>query len=357
MKKVFAILVALALLTMPCVVLAEDEEVINYINSDVLLSDGTCDYTLSAEYEYTIFALEPEAVGTYYIACEDALIEIVSYNGMWVTVEPSDETVTKNVVSWDCTSVGQSIWIAVKSEKSSVSITVSNEELVIVVIPNEEYVNKATVSSFTYEGDADALVYVDTEDEIVESAVLGEDGFYHLNKANGPILYVDLNDPLMDLSAAMSYGQLKNVIYENDKAVKIVDYNLAFDQYQKSADPESMLYPLTEDLIEIYKKVGEYQGWYGEDGWVGGTEEDAWMFACYYDENYVDPSAIKLGDVDANNKIDKIDYLLIKRAVMGTITLDNAQNYAADVNGDDVVDKLDYILIKRHVMGTFTIGE
>ena len=42
------------------------------------------------------------------------------------------------------------------------------------------------------------------------------------------------------------------------------------------------LYPLTADLMTIYKNAGAYAGWYGEDGFLGFTEDDAWMFACYY---------------------------------------------------------------------------
>lgn len=356
MKKIFAILVVLALLTMSFSVLAEDEEVVNYALSETLLSDGTNEYALDTTYEYTVFALEPDAVGTYYIACEDTPLGIVSYNGMWVSIEPSAETVTENVVSWDCTGVGQSIWIAVKGSGDTATITVSDEELIIVVIPREEYVNKADITDFVYNGDADALVYVDTEDDVVDSAVLGEDGFYHLNSAKGPVLYVDLDDPLMNLQDALNYGQIKSAEYDGDTVVKVIDYNNAFTKYLNSADPDSMLYPLTEDLMTIYKNVGVYQGWYGEDGWVGGTEEDAWMFACYYDENYVDPTDVVIGDVNGKDGIEKYDYILVKRAVMGTVELTDSQLKAADVNGKDGVEKYDYILIKRHVMGTFTIG-
>jgi len=48
------------------------------------------------------------------------------------------------------------------------------------------------------------------------------------------------------------------------------------------ADSKTGLYPLTEDLMEIYKEVGTYKGWYTEEGWLGFTKDDAWMFACYY---------------------------------------------------------------------------
>ncbi len=64
-----------------------------------------------------------------------------------------------------------------------------------------------------------------------------------------------------------------------------------------------------------------------------------------------------LGDVNGKDGVEKYDYILVKRAVMGTITLNETQQLAADVNGKDGVEKYDYILIKRHVMGTFTIKE
>ncbi len=62
-----------------------------------------------------------------------------------------------------------------------------------------------------------------------------------------------------------------------------------------------------------------------------------------------------LGDVNNNGEVEKYDYILVKRAVMGTVTLNEAQQKAADVNKKDGVEKYDYILVKRHVMGTYKI--
>lgn len=64
-----------------------------------------------------------------------------------------------------------------------------------------------------------------------------------------------------------------------------------------------------------------------------------------------------LGDINNNSEIEKYDYILAKRAVMGTVVLDDIQHKAADVNQKDGVEKYDYILIKRHVMGTYTIED
>ena len=69
---------------------------------------------------------------------------------------------------------------------------------------------------------------------------------------------------------------------------------------------------------------------------------------------YVKPE-VKLGDVNGNGEIDKYDYIMVKRNVMETLTLEDVQKNASDINGNGAVDKYDYILIKRHVMKTYVI--
>ncbi len=254
---------------------------------DGYLTVGTADYELSADYQYTIFEFCPEEEGKYIIAT-DSLVGIASYNGMWVTVEPSADTVTEASVAWECTGVGQTIWVAVKGGAATANITVTKED--IDPEPEIEYVeyeNVVTPAPFTFDGDAAALVNVAYNDDFVDTAVLGDDGFYHLNSVDGPVLYVNLADPKMDLSAAMSYGQLKSSVEENGVVVKIISYYYAYEAYTLNAD--NNLYPLTVDLMEILQKVGEYQGWYeGDSAWVA-TTEDAWMFACYYAPAAVEP--------------------------------------------------------------------
>ena len=57
------------------------------------------------------------------------------------------------------------------------------------------------------------------------------------------------------------------------------------------------------------------------------------------------------GDVNSNGKIEKYDYILVKRAIINTIELNEAQQEAADVNENGSVEKYDYIVIKRLCMG------
>ena len=64
---------------------------------------------------------------------------------------------------------------------------------------------------------------------------------------------------------------------------------------------------------------------------------------------------LPLGDANLNGEVEKYDYILVKRSVLGTVTLNEDQLANADANENGEVEKYDYILIKRHVLGTYTI--
>lgn len=272
-----------------------DEE--NYVNNYESLMLGENMYVVDAGYQYTIYIFEPTEEGKYTFTSEDSVMGIVSYNGAWVTIEPSAETVNANEFTWECTGVGQSIWVAVMANTNVANITITREDRApINEVPWTIYENVVTPEAFTFEGNADELAYVDVEDETVDTAVLGEDGYYHLNSADGEILYVSLDDELVSMLAAQSYGQL--IYVEQDENLVVIsktDYNEAFAEYAACADSDTNLYPLTVDLMVMLKNVGAQQGWYLENGYAG-TSEDAWMFLCYYvpaDEDIpVDPDPI-----------------------------------------------------------------
>ena len=322
----------------------------NYVYYGTYLSMGSGEYTMSELYEYTLFAFMPDDTGKYIFTIDDGAIGIVSYNGMWVTIEPGDATITETSVSWECTGVGQEIWLAAKTSAAAAGITVSSAASDRVEIEKIEYVNKTTPTPFTFKGvDAD-LVNVNTRNSTVDTAVLGEDGYYHLNSADGYILYVDLNDSTMSLSAAASYGQVKGAVYnDNGDLVAIDDYNNAFNEYYECADPATEIYPLTEDLMIMLKEVGKNNNWYGEEGWVGGTRDDAWMFCCYYTTKVY----YTVGDVNEDGQINGKDSNLLMRIVAGKTTIESGstQALAADINSDGTINAIDTNLFKRILAG------
>ncbi|MBR5858638.1 MAG: dockerin type I repeat-containing protein [Clostridia bacterium] len=347
-KKLLALAVAAIMLVCTLTVYADDE--INYyedVETVVAVGETVCPIDLT--YEYAVFGFMPDDIGKYTIS-SDALVGIASYNGMWVTVDLNSETISANSIVWECTSVGQSILFAVKSNKATATVTVTYGEITIVEIPRTPYENKVTPTEFTFDGNPDLLQYVETFDDIENTAVLGEDGYYHLDSVDGPILYARLDDGMMSLADAYSYGQIVGIVYnEAGELIKKNDYNEAFNAYYTCSDDG--IYPLTEDIIEFYKEVGRSNSWYGADGWVGGECDDAWMFACYYL-----PDLNGLGDVTSDGKIDEYDYILVARHHFGTRTLTDDEFPRADTNCDGEINEYDYILIARHIMGTYVIG-
>lgn len=262
----------------------------NYSLSDTAIQLGTASYPIAPTFEYTVYEFAPAETGRYTFTSPDANVALVSNNGMWITVGSVTSAIESSIVTdttfvWDCTSIGQTIWVAAEKLSDSaatVEITVTREELAIVEYEKREYTNTVTPEAFTFTGDAAALLYVNTLDSTCDEAVLGDDGYYHLNSKNGPILLVDLDDEIMNLADALSYGQLREVVYNGDEVEYIMDYNAAFSAYYECADEETGLYPLTADLMTMYQKIGASKGWYGKDGWLGGLLDDAWMFCCYY---------------------------------------------------------------------------
>ncbi len=62
-----------------------------------------------------------------------------------------------------------------------------------------------------------------------------------------------------------------------------------------------------------------------------------------------------LGDLTNDGEIDAADYMILKRAVLGTFQLDDAQRRNADVSQDGKIDSSDYLFLKRAVLGTFQL--
>lgn len=59
------------------------------------------------------------------------------------------------------------------------------------------------------------------------------------------------------------------------------------------------------------------------------------------------------GDINLDYQVNAVDYMLLKRAVLGTYALSSdEQKRAADIDQDGEVTALDYLLLKRSVIGT-----
>ena len=90
--------------------------------------------------------------------------------------------------------------------------------------------------------------------------------------------------------------------------------------------------------------------WYKDryNGMVGYVS-NVYLKMIDNNNNKVDATLVE-GDVNKDGKITAGDYVLIKRQIMGEITLTDVQLKSADANGDGKVTAGDYVLIKNYIM-------
>ncbi|MBQ4317309.1 MAG: discoidin domain-containing protein, partial [Clostridia bacterium] len=119
--------------------------------------------------------------------------------------------------------------------------------------------------------------------------------------------------------------------YVDDASVKYVDANVVLE---KAVNARYVQYRIIPQSSSSY----------------------SWMFVCEV-EAYGTAAAVTagMGDIDANGKVDSLDYLLVKRACFGTYELSDDEYARANINGDDKIDSADYLLVKRIAFGTYKV--
>lgn len=169
------------------------------------------------------------------------------------------------------------------------------------VVP-EIYVAKTTPTPFTLNlASGKKLTYVDVTKKTSDYTLVynGSDGYYHLNSASGPVMYVDLgtNAPyvsMYNLLGYLGYGgtSLTQSFYdESGKLLRREDYTTCMMSYVECIDETYGVYPLNDDLIYMFQQAGDYKGWWDSSNgnYVFKEVENlnteiAWMFACCYAE-------------------------------------------------------------------------
>lgn len=63
-----------------------------------------------------------------------------------------------------------------------------------------------------------------------------------------------------------------------------------------------------------------------------------------------------VGDVNGDGDVTATDYLMLKRAILGTYSIADEHKSSADINGDGETTATDYFMLKRAILGTYTIG-
>ena len=128
--------------------------------------------------------------------------------------------------------------------------------------------------------------------------VLGDDNYYHLDSADGPLVlvrlgvnpqYLDCYKTILDHTGVVAY-----FFDEADTFIKKESYSECLLEYFEYMDEDSGLYPLTEDLKYIIQNNGNHSGWWDEGSSIylfkdengvnipGVNPEISWLFMCCY---------------------------------------------------------------------------
>ncbi len=134
-----------------------------------------------------------------------------------------------------------------------------------------------------------------------------QDGCYHLNTADGPLVFVQLEEAMYGISMLTMVGEIVyaddgtlmesgtapfRYMYDNgpDDFFK-EDYTDAMRQYVTCRDDASGVYPLTADLYYLLPKGIEQNGWCRSDtvnylfaSETGINNDIAWMFLLMYED-------------------------------------------------------------------------
>lgn len=62
-----------------------------------------------------------------------------------------------------------------------------------------------------------------------------------------------------------------------------------------------------------------------------------------------------LGDVNLDGELTAYDYLLLKRAVIGSYALEGTAAFLADADQNGEIDATDYMMVKRSILGTYSL--
>ncbi len=111
------------------------------------------------------------------------------------------------------------------------------------------------------------------------------------------------------------------------------------------ADPDA----LNNKNLAAKAKVGQILKLNGIDPKTGYFGPGA--YASYEDA----PPKYDKGDVNCDEKINATDYIMLKRAILGTYELSEDGEQVADINGDEKVNATDYIMLKRVILGTYEL--
>ncbi len=243
---------------------------------------GTHTVAMDPNSDYTLVYFEPSQIGVYTVSVSgDATVGWWGASSAYLS-RPRNPSAS---LEREIKAVGNGAVFGI-SGTGEVTLTIEktgesegNQEKVYIEWPNQHTPD----ASLCFNGIGTAVDITQPH-----TAVLGEDGFYHLDAADGPVLFVDLTTQGFDLTAAFgAYGA--NSMKGNWDGTDY-DFKSCMAKYNTALSGSSYVYPMTEDLYALINSYGVNQFWF-EEGKSnfdkvneGGFDETGVRFiSCVYD--------------------------------------------------------------------------
>lgn len=258
---------------------------------------------------YFLFA--PTVAGTYEFSTADEVAGIGYYGAPHFVQSQSAAEVTDNTftVSVSASMIGTGgsgtsvLVIGIDAgEQSECILTIQRigePEYNVADEPWTIYQTTAELAPYTLDAGAEIHEFDLTASTDAYALVYNEqDGFYHLDSADGPLVlvrlgvdgkYLDCFKTIVEHSGVVKYFYDENGEFDRKES-----YTECLMEYIEYMDETNGVYPLTEDLKYIIQQRGDYSGWWDPDGSLylfvdenGNPVPDinteiAWLFMCCY---------------------------------------------------------------------------
>lgn len=242
------------------------------------------------------FMFEPTREGTYRFASSNNYAKIGHFGTDMFVYQTNSAEVSGNAFTLSVreTELGNvyviGIDAATNCSAAVVQVTrIGDPAWSIEDMPTTEYKGSGAPKPVTAPS---GLTDLDIKSSTQHHLVFNEkDGYYHLDSATGPVVYVHLDSPRASIVGMLvEFGNMTAVLYNADGTFKAKEqYAVLMQQYVNNMDASQAVYPLTKDLKYMIETYGNAQNWWnaGEPGYLFEEDTDvnpasAWMFLyCY----------------------------------------------------------------------------
>lgn len=232
------------------------------------------------------FLFTPEQSGIYSITTTNADAALGYWGGNFFFINYQPDGVKDNVCTIEVQEAGPTFTFSI-SGGAGISGTVLKITRIgdVFEMERESYQGTTTPTAPFVANVTGTKTFLDLS--VAHNLVKGEDGFYHLETADGPIVMVDLINGNYEISISALTSNTSMASYEYDasgKAIKRIDYTECMISYVQNVDSKLGVYALTDDLITILQNHGNTARWYDSTSpsYLFGTdtvlEGNGWMF-------------------------------------------------------------------------------